>query len=241
MGPQPGQLEAAAGLVRASAPSGRLGEDDVVVGPGLQPHPILPLLLAAAGGTFPAVDGQAVFLPPLGPDLQAVVSFTGHAVVASALPKSEFADLDLDGFGSALHPAVLQRLAGRHGNVGVIDVTLAGHGSGGGTLPERGELDHHPRVRHARALREQVRVYGDERGLVTLGRGLAGRSELSVEIDTEQQGQGHGRSLIRDALELAPFGSPVFAAVSPGNARSLRAFLAAGFRPIGSEVIIPGR
>jgi L-amino acid N-acyltransferase YncA len=86
-----------------------------------------------------------------------------------------------------------------------------------------------------------VRVYGDERGLVTLGRGLAGRTELSVEIDTEQQGQGHGRSLNRDALRVAIVGSPVFAALSPGNARSLRAFLAAGFRPIASEVIIVRR
>jgi hypothetical protein len=29
----------------------------------------------------------------------------------------------------------------------------------------------------------------------------------------------------------------VFAAVAPGNARSLRAFLAEGFVPLGSEVI----
>ncbi len=58
-------------------------------------HPLLPLLLAAASGTFPAVDGQAVFLPPLDANLQAVVSFTGHAVLATALPKSELADLEL--------------------------------------------------------------------------------------------------------------------------------------------------
>jgi RimJ/RimL family protein N-acetyltransferase len=31
---------------------------------------------------------------------------------------------------------------------------------------------------------------------------------------------------------------PVFAAVSPGNARSLRALLACGFTPIGSEVLL---
>jgi GNAT superfamily N-acetyltransferase len=83
-------------------------------------------------------------------------------------------------------------------------------------------------------------VYGDERGVVTLGRGLAGRTELSVEVDAEVQGQGGGRQLIRDALELAPSGGSVFAAVSPGNARSLRAFFAAGFRPVASEVIIAG-
>jgi len=214
-----------------------------VVQTGRQPHPLLPLLLSAAGGTFPAVDGHAVFMPPLAENLQAVMSFTGHAVVATALPESHFADLDLDGFGSALHPAVLQRLAGPHGHVGVIDVTLVANGTGDGTLPERSDLDHHPRVRHARALRQQVRVYGDERGLVTLGHGLAGRTEISVETDIEGQGQkqGRGRSLIRDALRLAPPGRPVFAAVSPGNARSLRAFLAVGFRPIASEVIIEDR
>jgi hypothetical protein len=39
-------------------------------------------------------------------------------------------------------------------------------------------------------------------------------------------------------LRLVPAGEPVFAAVAPGNACSLRAFLAAGFTPVGSEVII---
>jgi GNAT superfamily N-acetyltransferase len=159
----------------------------------------------------------------------------------TALPKSELADLDLDGFGSALHPAVLQRLAGDRGHIGVVDVTLAANGIGGGTLPERGDLDDHPRVRYARARRQQVRVYGDERGFVTLARGLAGRAELSVEVAAEVQGQGHGRALLRHALALAPAGRPVFAAVSPGNARSLRAFLAVGFRPLASEVIMLGR
>jgi RimJ/RimL family protein N-acetyltransferase len=36
---------------------------------------------------------------------------------------------------------------------------------------------------------------------------------------------------------LIPKGDVVFAQVAPGNAASLRAFLAAGFRPIGSEVL----
>jgi hypothetical protein len=51
-------------------------------------------------------------------------------------------------------------------------------------------------------------------------------------------GRGWGRSLLTDALGLVPAGEPVFAAVSPGNARSLRAFLGVGFVPIGSEVIV---
>jgi hypothetical protein len=45
-----------------------------------------------------------------------------------------------------------------------------------------------------------------------------------------------------DALGLIPPEEHVFAAVSPGNARSLRALLSVGFVPIGSEVILrPGR
>jgi L-amino acid N-acyltransferase YncA len=83
-----------------------------------------------------------------------------------------------------------------------------------------------------------VRVYGDERGLVTLAEGLAGRCEISIEAEPQGQGRGWGRSLLSDALGLVPAGEPIFAAVSPGNARSLRAFLAVGFVPIGSEVLI---
>jgi hypothetical protein len=96
-------------------------------------------------------------------------------------------------------------------------------------------------VLHARELRAQVRVFGDDRGFVTLGVGHAGRTEMSVEVAADAA-PGTGRSLIAEALRLAPAGEPVFAAVSPGNARSLRAFLSVGFRVLGSEVWIrPGR
>lgn len=39
------------------------------------------------------------------------------------------------------------------------------------------------------------------------------------------------------ARALVPEGEIAFAQVAPGNASSLRAFLAAGFSPIGSEVL----
>ena len=51
-------------------------------------------------------------------------------------------------------------------------------------------------------------------------------------------GHRHGRALLHDALGLVAAGEPVLAAVAPGNAASLRAFLACGFVPIGSEVLI---
>jgi hypothetical protein len=49
--------------------------------------------------------------------------------------------------------------------------------------------------------------------------------------------QGLGRALALAARHLVPAGEPVFAQVSPGNAASLRAILAAGYRPLGSEVL----
>ena len=172
---------------------------------------------------------------------RAVVAFTGHAVIAADVDEAEARVLGADGFGGALHPRVLAWLAGNSGTIGVNDVTLVGRGRGGSpALAARHDLDDHYRVRHARALRSDVRVLGDERGLVTLGQGLAGRLELSVETRANLHGRGAGRALIADALTSVPAGEPVFAAVSPGNARSLRAFLAIGFVPIGSEVIILG-
>jgi hypothetical protein len=81
-----------------------------------------------------------------------------------------------------------------------------------------------------------VVVHGDERGLVTIGAGLGGRRELSVEA--AEPNRGHGTALIAEAIGLVPEGELLFAAVSPGNARSLRAFLGLGFTPIGSECLI---
>ena len=209
-------------------------------------HPLLKVLLAAADGTFPPVDGGVTVLPPLRSGRECSVGFTGHAVIATALPADEVLARKPDGFGASLAPDFLRWLAGPTGKIDVIDATLVGRGtggtggpgSGGDPLPERPDLADHPRVRYALAIRTGVRVFGDERGVVTLSEGLAGRPELSIEATPAGQGRGIGRALLRDALRLVPAGAPVFAAVSPGNARSLRAFLAVGFTPIGSEVLI---
>ncbi|MDP9493649.1 MAG: hypothetical protein M3P87_00270 [Actinomycetota bacterium] len=199
-------------------------------------HPLLPVFLSAADGVFPAVDGAVTYVSPLESGLEAVVSFSGHAFVASRLAESEFADLEPDGYGTVLHPKVLLRMAGDSGAVGIIDATLVTRGTGGGSLEERTDLDDHPRVRYARSIRQEIRVYGDESGLITLGKGLAGRTEMSIE--TFGNGDRRGRELIDEAIALIPTGEPLFAAVSPGHARSLRAFLSRGFVPIGSEVIV---
>lgn len=200
-------------------------------------HPLLAAFLSAAHGRFPAADGACTVVPPLAGGLECSVGFTGHAVVATALDPDEVAGHEPDGFGAALAPDFLRLLAGPAGTIGCVDMTLFALGAGGtARLPELPDADH-PRVRHARQLREAVRVFGDERGLVTLADGLAGRRELSIEL-TGKLGAGAGRALLADALSLVRADEPVFAAVSPGNARSVRSFLAAGFTPIGSEVVI---
>lgn len=141
--------------------------------------------------------------------------------MCTALPEDEALHRVPNAYGGATDPGT-QLVLARGGTVGVLDVTLVREGAGGQpVLPVRHDLDNHPRVRHARAVRRDVVVRGDERGLVTFATGLAGRRELNVQA--VRLGTGEGRSLVRDAL-VGETG-PVFAAVSPGNARSLRTFL----------------
>ncbi|WP_232050101.1 hypothetical protein [Actinoplanes sp. OR16] len=201
---------------------------------------MLNFFLDAAEGRFPPVDGEVTVVPPLAGGLECSVAFTGHAVVATALSADEVRARKPDGFGGSMSPDFLRFLAGPAGWIGVIDATLVSRGTGGRPrLPELDGVDEHPRVQYAREMRSDLRIHGDERGIIVVAAGLAGRTELSIELtDPGHDGRGHGRSLIADALTLVPAGEPVFAAVSPGNARSLRAFLASGFTPIGSEVLL---
>jgi GNAT superfamily N-acetyltransferase len=205
-------------------------------------HPLQATLRAVAEGTFPPVDGLVEAVPPYLPGVEAVVSFTGHAVAATTLALEELVAAGADGFAGALSPPVLSLLAGPAGTVDVLDVLLVAPGTGGGSLVERPDLAGHPRVRYAHGWRTDVRVFGNEHGLVTLSRGLGGMHELSFEVTPDRRGRGHGRALLRQARTLVPTGEPLFAAVAPGNAASLRALLAADFTPIGSVLLVrPGR
>jgi hypothetical protein len=210
--------------------------------PPIGPHPLLALLLDAADRRFPPVDGAVAVAPALGRGLECATAFTGHAVVATGLADAAVQAQRPDGFGGSMAPDFLRWVAGPRGWIGSLDNVLAARGTGGPSqlpqLDERADVEDTHRVRYARELRDDVRVYGDERGLVVLAAGVAGRRELSVEAAPQGHGRGWGRSLLLDALTLVPADEPVFAAVAPGNARSLRAFLATGFVPIASEVLI---
>ena len=83
-----------------------------------------------------------------------------------------------------------------------------------------------------------MQVLADQRGLLTIGRGLGGRTEIGWEVVETRRSQGVGRSMLVDLLQEMPVGAPIFASCAPGNARSLRSLLAAGFRVIGAENLI---
>jgi hypothetical protein len=180
-------------------------------------------------------------VPPLPSGLELIVAFTGHAVVATSLGVDELLRAGADGFGGAVTPDV-QRLIAGDGWIGTQDLILFGSGLDPGdvrpSLVRRNDLADHPRVAHALAIRDDVEVYADERGLVTVARGAAGRLEISLELEPGRQGGGAGHGLLADARRLVPMGATVFAAVAPGNTRSLRMFLKQGFTPIGSEIVI---
>jgi hypothetical protein len=193
-----------------------------------------------ANGVFPPLDGIVEIVPQPTPlDLEAVIEFTAHAVVATSLSEAAVLAEGYDAYGGIASPDFLRWLAGPGGDIGCHDAVLVRRGTGRSNLPARTDLDDHPRVVASRHRRTEVSVYGDDRGLITVGRGLVNRWEASIELFEETPGsQGAGRALISEAVGHVPEREPVFASVAPGNAASLRAFLACGFVPIGAEVII---
>lgn len=75
-------------------------------------------------------------------------------------------------------------------------------------------------------------------GVLTLGRGLCGRWEVGLEVAPDHRGRSLGRALASAGRHLTPDGRPVWAQIAPGNAASVRAFLAAGYRPVGMEALL---
>jgi GNAT superfamily N-acetyltransferase len=203
------------------------------------------VLVEAARGRFPPGDlGVEILGPPAGRS-DAVVAFSGHNLVAAAVPPDDVrAHLAGDDPGGPMSPPFLTWLGSRLGTEpGSLDVVLAAFADPAAgaspTLVPRTDLDGHDRVRRARSYRSSVSVYSPPHAddLVIVGRGLAGRLEVSLEVDPARRGRGIGASLAARARSLATDGEPIFAQVAPGNVASLRAFLAAGYRPICSEVL----
>jgi len=96
----------------------------------------------------------------------------------------------------------------------------------------------HPRLARALRYRDDVRCWQAPGGIVLIGRGVAGRWEVAMEVHPDQRGRGLGTWLATAARHLVPGGAPLWAQIAPANAASVRAFLAAGFRPVGAEALL---
>jgi hypothetical protein len=232
--------------------AGRLGTvGGVSLGPpsadeqsGARRHPLGELIIAAAAGQFPDPDGGWQRVPPWRPGLEAIVSFTGHAVFAVApdIPDHRLAALGADGFGGAHDPRLIAALAGPEGWIDCLDMLMARHGTGsvGAARPlvDRPDLATHPRAKFAGQIRGGPQVLGypdpSRSALAIISQGIAGLTELSFELESGRRGRGVGSKLAADALSMIPAGQIAVAAVAPGNAASVRALLTAGFVPLGS-------
>jgi GNAT superfamily N-acetyltransferase len=206
-------------------------------------HRLLTLLNDAAEGRFPEPDFAVEVLPSSPGRLDGVVAFSAHNVIATDVPEDEVrAALPSDDPGAPMDARFLSWLSSRLGvPPGVVDLVLVAPSKVEAReveLVERDDAGDHPRVVRATAYRTDVRVFSEPAGagVAILGRGLAGRLEVAVEVDDGARSRGLGRAL---ATAVIPFagGEPVFAQVSPGNVASVRAFLAAGYRPICSECL----
>ena len=200
------------------------------------------LLARVERGEWPPADPWLSLLPAPSPATAAVVAFAGHVVVAADLdPDWVHGQLPDGDLSAPLNPPFLraceQRLGRRVNAVDGLYLAPYRPGPPGLRVREAADLDH-PRVRRARRYRPEVRIWTVEGGVLLVGRGLAGRWEAAVEVDPAYRGRGLGRSLARAARHLVPEDRPVWAQVSPGNAASVRAFLAAGYRPVGAEALL---
>ncbi|WP_027345620.1 GNAT family N-acetyltransferase [Hamadaea tsunoensis] len=174
----------------------------------------------------------------------AVTAFTGVNVIAADVdPDWVAARLPGDDLSAPLNPPFLGELEQRLGlRVNNVDLVLLAEYQPGPPPLHLVEVtgSDHPRVRRAHQYRDDVRVWrtAAETGVLVLGRGLAGRWEIAVEVAPHAQGRGLGRTLALVARHLVPEERPLWAQIAPGNAASVRAFLAAGYEPVGAEALL---
>jgi GNAT superfamily N-acetyltransferase len=208
-------------------------------------HPLSTLFQDAVLGRFPPSDGTVRVLPAPPGRSDAVVAFSEHNLIAADLDEQEVLEhLPSTDPGAPMSAEFLAWLAGRlRTQAGMLDLVMAAPAPDPSEdLPElilRPDLLDHPRLARSRMYRADLRCFSDreDRALVVVGRGLAEREEMGIEVKPEFRGKGLGRVLARATPRVATDGEPLFAQISPGNVASVRAFLSAGYRPICAEVV----
>ncbi|MET7986739.1 GNAT family N-acetyltransferase [Streptomyces sp. NPDC005281] len=212
------------------------------------PGTLRDILDAAARGVFPPPDGAVTVVRQHSPRDAGVLAFTAHSVVFTdedeGWVRATLGALDCDTLAAAMNPrflaAFMERTGRSNDTVDLLSVAAPLPGPATLALTETDGLAH-PRVAGASGRRDGVRAWAADGGVLVLGRGVGGRLEASVEVHEGVRHRGLGRALASAARHLA--GEPVWAQVAAGNARSLRAFQAAGYRPVGAEALLsaPGR
>jgi GNAT superfamily N-acetyltransferase len=205
------------------------------------------LLDNVAAGHYPPADGTVAILSQPSSRDAGVISLTGWSVVfADADPAWIAAQLPPGDFSAPLSAhflaALSARLSRRAGSVDMLAcaVPLAGPPTDPALteLPLTSAHAAHPRVARALRHRQEVRAWEAEGGVLVLGRGVARRWEVAVEVDPDCRGRGLGTRLAVAARQLVPLDAVLWAQIAPANAASVRAFLRAGFQPVGAEALL---
>nr|WP_203645034.1 GNAT family N-acetyltransferase [Streptomyces sp. SID14478] len=202
------------------------------------------ILDAAAKGVFPAPDATLTVVPQMNARDAGVLAFTAHTVVFTDEPgdwvRETLAAVDCDALAAPMNARFLAAFMDRTGRAhDTIDLLTAAPALAGPPPLELREIRdrEHPRVTRALTHRDDVRVWEADGGVLVLGRGVGGRWEVAIEVDEDVRHRGLGRQLALAARHLVP-AEHVWAQQSPGNARSVRVFQAAGYRPVGSEALM---
>ncbi|MFD8926869.1 GNAT family N-acetyltransferase [Streptomyces mirabilis] len=181
------------------------------------------ILDAAARGVFPPPDGRTTVVAQTSHRDAGVLAFTAHAVVfTDEDPRwvyDTLAAVPCDALAAPMNARFLAAFLERTGRTSeTIDAMLVGSPlPGEPALPLQEITDGgHPRIVYARRRRAEVRAWTTEGGVLVLGRGIAGRLEVSVEVDDGVRHRGLGRALVTAARQLAP--EPLWAQVAPGGA-----------------------
>ena len=205
------------------------------------------ILQAVASGCFPPADGTVIVLQQPSDRDAGVISFTGSAVVfADTDPAWVAAQLPPDDLSAPLSAGFLaglgERLGRRSHSVDMLTCAPAATGPPHLELSELavGGNTPHPRVTRAMHYRDDVRAWQTPGGVVLIGRGIAGRWETAIEVDPDRRDRGLGTRLAEAARHLVPGDTTLWAQIAPANAASVRAFLMAGFQPVGAEALLSG-
>jgi len=169
------------------------------------------LMREIADGGSSATDRELTVVTPPDERSVGVLAFAGHNVVSADVPgdwvRNWLPDQDLS---APLQPPFLTVLAAATGRIlDNLDMVLVARATGRDTGMDLTELYEfleplHPRLARALAQRIGVRAWRCPGGLLTLGRGVGGRWEVSIEVEPALRGFGLGHMSPERVVQAFP-------------------------------------